>query len=51
MFYKGLEFLIEKKSQNLITITQRNEYVGHQFDLTHKYIKMIYTSHLSIQSS
>jgi len=36
----------------LIAITQRTEYIDHQFDLTtHKCIKVIYTSHLSIQSS
>jgi hypothetical protein len=34
----------------LIAITQRTEYVDHQFDLTYKYIKVIYTSHLSTQS-
>jgi hypothetical protein len=34
----------------LIAITQRTEYFDHQFELTHKCIKMIYTSHLSIQS-
>jgi hypothetical protein len=35
----------------LIVITQCTEYVDHEFDLTHICIKVIYTSHLSTQSS
>jgi hypothetical protein len=31
----------------LIAITQRTEYIDHHVDLTHKCIKVIYTSHLS----
>jgi len=35
----------------LIAITQSIEYVNHQYDLTHKCIKVVYTLHLSTQSS
>jgi len=47
LFNKGLEFLLEKSFLTmLIAITQRTKNVDHNIGLTHKCIKVIYTSHL-----
>jgi hypothetical protein len=35
----------------LITIIQHTDYVDYHFDLAHKCIKVIYTSHMRTQSS
>jgi hypothetical protein len=51
-FNKGLELFLEKSFLTIfIAIIQCTEYVDHQFDLTYKCIKVIYTSHLSTHSS
>jgi hypothetical protein len=34
----------------LIAITQRTKYIDRHFDLTHKCIKVIYTSHMNTQA-
>jgi len=51
LFNKGLRFLLEKSFLTILyVITQRIEDVDHNKGLTHKCIKVIYTSHLSTQS-
>jgi hypothetical protein len=52
LFNKGLGFLLEKNFlPMLIAIAQRTTNVEHHIGLTHKCIKVIYTSHLSTQLS
>jgi hypothetical protein len=52
LFNKGLGFLIEKNFLTMLSmITQHTEDVDHNKNFTHKCIKVIYTSHLSTQSS
>jgi hypothetical protein len=47
-FNKGFQFLLKISFLTmLIAITQHTKNVDHNIDLTHKYINVIYTSHLS----
>jgi hypothetical protein len=52
LFNKGLGFLLEKCILTMLyVITQHTEDVDHNKCLSDKCIKVVYTSHLSTQSS